>query len=381
MDWHSIFDEMDRRNIKNLLLEIKRIIKFDIGENNYFNIDLIINILKQKKIEFDENKIHIALYMLLNDFGDITRHDNWSGKTKFQVLDERHRNTTWQKTFYELNDDDKGNKKFILIADTHIGNKNMQNFKLINNIYEFAQKKKIKNIFHLGDVFEGIKCNDSTEEKMKKIDEQLNLFEKYYPKLNPDEIRTIALLGNHDITIHGAYGTDVIFVPKNNKEQLYDLRTITKDNPGFIFYQRKDISIKLNSIPIHLSHRLYLNQLHRSIKYEKIQDITEKTNETFCTYPLYLSAHLHKKLIVESADKYNNKQLFVSVPSTSLLNIEDAVAYIININSYENNHIIEITTINSTSDSEIKIGEEYIYKIENEGFDHRKIKSYNRKYC
>ena len=45
-------------------------------------------------IEFDEKKIHIALYMLLNDFGDIKRHDNWSGKTKFQVLDERHRNTT-----------------------------------------------------------------------------------------------------------------------------------------------------------------------------------------------------------------------------------------------------------------------------------------------
>lgn len=364
MDWYSIFDEMDRRNIKNLLLEIQKIIKYNIGENNYFDIDLLIYILKQKKIEFDENKIHVALYMLLNDFGNIIRYDNWSGKPKFQVLDERHENTNWQKSFYNFTDDSVGDKEFLLMADTHIGNDKMQNFKLINNIYDFALKNKIKNIFHLGDIFEGIKCSDSESEKMKKVEEQLTIFIKNYPNLNPNELRTISLLGNHDKTIHGSYGTDVIVDFKNIKQQLYDLRNITKENPGFILYPKKRMTIELNNIPINLSHRIFINELHRDIKFEIKEDIIEKTNDSLCQFPLYISGHLHKKVILESEDKYSNKQLFVGVPSTSSLNLDDAVAYVIKLyNNYQTKNI-EITILYATSNSDIKIGETCQHEID-----------------
>lgn len=362
MDWVSIFDEIKKRNVRELLLEMQSILKYDIGENNCFTIEELINILNQKQIAFSKNDLHIALYILLNDFGSIVRHDSWNAKPRFQVLDERHRETIWQKSFYDFNDDSNEDKKFLLISDTHIGNSKMQNFKLINNIYDFALKNGIKNIFHLGDVFEGIDCNDSEKEKMIKIEKQVNLFKNYYPNLEPDELRTISLLGNHDKTIYGTYGTDVLCEFDNMKPQLYDLRSVTKDNPGFIFYARKNFSLNLNNIPIHFSHRLYINNLHREVKIKKTEDITEKVGDIDCRYPLNFSGHLHNSLLYKNGG--NNEQLFVGVPSTSSLNSGNVVAYIININGDECYQYIHITIVNSTTDDKITIGDTYIYRIE-----------------
>lgn len=364
MELYNTFNEIENRNVRSLLLQIQHILQYNIGENNYFTIESLIDILKSNNIEFTKKDLYVVIYILLVNFGNIIRYDSWNLGAKFQVLDERKKDTTWQKAFYSFTDDDNKDKEFILIADTHIGNKEMHNFELINNIYDLALKKKIKNIFHLGDVFEGVKCDDTEDEKYRKLEEQLNLFMNYYPNIDPSELRTISLLGNHDKTIYGTYGTDVLVDFNNMKPQLYDLRSITKDNPGFTFYTRKMFSLKLNDIPMHFSHRLYVNKLYRTVKIQNLSDIEKNVKDAYCDYPLYFSGHLHQGLLYSCNDGWNNKQLFVNVPSTSSLNTGNVVAYIIKINRDEYSKYVNVTTISSTKDNKIYTDKTYTYKIE-----------------
>lgn len=364
MDLFKTFNEIEKRNVKNLLLEIQSILKYNIGENNYFTIEALISILKQKNIEFTKKDLHMAIHILLIDFGSIVRYDSWNLEPKFQVLDERHKDTSWQKSFYELVDDNNTeDKKFLLIADTHIGNDKMHNFKLINNVYDLAIKNGIRNTFHLGDVFDGVNCNDSKKVKQAKIEEQLKLFMDYYPNLEPSEMRTIALLGNHDKTIYGTYDTDTFVDFDNIKPQLYDLRSITKDNPGFMFYARKMFELELNDIPMHFSHRLYVNSLYRTVKIQKLEDIIRATSDIPGDFPLYFSAHLHECLLCVSKDVVGNNQLFVGVPSTSSLNMDNVVAYIVNINKDEYFKYVHVTALYSTTNDKVYLGETYTHKI------------------
>lgn len=369
MDLFKTFNEIEKRNIRDLLLKIQSILKYDIGENKFFTVESLATLLNQKKIQFTKEDLHVALYTLLNDFGDIIRQDYWEKEPTFQLLDEHYRDTNWQKSYVDLNDDNTySDKSFLLVSDTHIGNDAIHNFKLINNIYDLAIKNGIKNTFHLGDVFDGINHNDSEGEKELKINEQLELFIKYYPKCKPSEMRTIALLGNHDMKIYGKYNTSAIIDIDDIKPQLYDLRSITKDNPSFIFYPLQMFQIKLNNIPIHFSHQMYLNSLFRTIKIQKLEDITNPMNNTFGNFPLYISGHLHKGLLCVSNDKMGNDQFFVGVPSTSSLNKDNVVAYIVNIN---NDGDINVTTINSTTDDKVDFGKTYTHTI---GDNNKKFK-------
>lgn len=376
MNLYGIFDDIEKRNIENLFFEIQYIFKYEIGANNFFTMEMLEKIIKEKNIQFTKKDLYRVIYTLLIDFGSIVRYDYWNSNSKYQVLDERYINTNWQRSFYSLTDDNYEEKKFLLISDTHIGNSKINNFSLINNIYDFAIKNEIKNIFHLGDVFEGINCNDSKKDKLYKLEKQLSLFMNYYPILDPNEVKIIALLGNHDKTIYGTYRTNVLETFNNITPQLYDLRNITKDNPSFTFYARKMFSLKLNNIPIHFSHRLFVNPIYKDVKVKKLDDIIEKKGDVSCDFSLYFSGHLHQGLICTSKDFYNYNQLFVGVPSTSLVNIDNVVAYIVNIDYDNYSKYINITSLYSNINSQLSIGGTYTYKIDNNNIVKNKIKSY-----
>ena len=309
----------------NLLISVQNILLCDIDTNNYFTINELENILKMKHISYNMHDLYEVIYTLLIDYGWIVRIDNWSSEAKFKVLDRYYFDK--QNKFYEMIDDDNSDKTFLLIGDTHIGNKETQDFELINNIYEFALKNNIKNIFHLGDMFDGVRCNDLSEIKEEKVKEQINLFKSYYPKTN--NVRTISLLGNHDKSIYGTYGTDVCYDYINEKIQIYDLRNLTKYNHNVLFYAVKTFVLGLNNIPIHFSHRFYLNCLFRDMILTDLNEIDELIKKWVpCEYQVYFSAHLHKSFIYPS---YDDSVLYLGVPSTSKINRGNIVANLVNI--------------------------------------------------
>ena len=60
-------------------------------------------------------------------------------------------------------------KRFVLIADTHIGNFEVQSFDIINGVYDYCVKNNIKHVFHLGDLFDGLKPNVLGEDRIKYV--------------------------------------------------------------------------------------------------------------------------------------------------------------------------------------------------------------------
>lgn len=363
MNFFNAYEEAEKRNIVLLFRELNHVLNSDIGENNFFTIPLIEKLLKEKNIPFTKKELHDAIYIFLIHVGNVIRYDYWNSEPIFQVLDKRHEYTNYQKAFKSLEDDPLETKRFILIADTHIGNE-INNFTIINNIYDLALQKGIKNIFHLGDIFEGIKCNDSEEIKQLKIENQLKLFNTYYP--NIDEIRTISLLGNHDKSIYGTQGTDVTidYFNEKSKPQIYDLRKITFDNPNFLLYVKKMFTLYFNEIPVHLSHRFYANGLYEYIILNDFKKLDDIMKLIACDYPIYFSAHLHKSFIYENNDCYGRKIVYLGVPSTSSLNIGDCVANLIEITPERD---ISITMICSDNNCNLYLGSEYDYKVQENG--------------
>ena len=359
MNYFKIFNEIDNRDVHDLVFEVQQILNYDIGENNYFTFEILSSILKKKNIKFSYHDLDIAIKIFINDFEKVVRIDSWNLEPMYMVLDERHQQHNYQKVFYKFYDNiPHNNKKFIVISDTHIGNDDIQNFKLLHNIYDFSIKNNIRYIFHLGDIFQRVD-NFSYDERFSKAMENINTFLREYPIVNEDELKTIGLLGNHDLSIHGTFGTNVYFDSENQLEQLYNLKDLSKDNPAFLMYARRTFGIELSNVPIHFSHKLYIDSLHKNHMINSVDDILSMEEKSFCQYPVCISGHLHKGLLCNDKDFFDNDHLYIGVPSTSNLNIGNVVAYIIDLNVESDIKYVDISAIYAKEDSSIYIGETF----------------------
>lgn len=347
-----------------LMIKVISILKNYIGENHYFTKKELANLLSQQGIKFTTEKLDYIINVLLYNQGEIVRYDKWYKEPSFYVLDYRCRDSIYQKSFYNMEDDDANReKKFILIGDTHIGNEQVQDFDLIHNIYDFALKNNIKDIIHLGDLFTRINTNDSWDNKAKNVEQLINLFIKYYP--NVKEIRTLNLIGNHDETIYGSYGIDVFYDWVTALPQIFDLRLLTKVNNNMLFYPRKTFILNLNKIKIHFSHRFYINDLRQDIKLYKLDTINKLSEEILSRYSIYFSAHLHQHFIRTACDSFHRDILYVGVPSTSKLCINNVVANLITLT---NDKQIFIQMICVDQQNKPFISETYSYPLTENGF-------------
>ena len=275
------------------------------------------------------------------------------------LLDERHEQHNYQRGFYDFKDNTPNiNKKFIVISDTHIGNKDIQNFKLIHNIYDLSIKNNIKHIFHLGDIFQRVD-DVNIDERYSKAMKYIELFLNDYPNTCEDEIKTFSLLGNHDLTIHGSNGTDIFFDTNKCYEQLYNLQELSKDNPSFFVYARRTFGIDLNNIPIHFSHRLYIDSYNRDKKIKSVGELADD-DDSFCRYSICISGHLHRGILYIGNDCFGNEHLYIGVPSTSNININNVVGYIIELDV---DSMVNIKLLYSKENSSIYLGEEYNYNM------------------
>ena len=304
----------------------------------------ISNLLKE---QYSINEIELAVNYLLVDRGIIVRDDYWNKESVYRYVDyEYYHDSAVTRQYYSFNVDDNKNKKFLLISDTHIGNTELENYNMIQNIYNFSLQQGVTKCFHMGDIFSRV-VNGFW--KREDILNQFSLFEKYYP--NFDEIKTYAIIGNHDEYING-------FFEKQPIPFKHELRQLTRYVNNFYVIPRSVWKLKLSNVMFHFSHRLYLNPIMCEHKLQELYEIANGNLFYYDRYNVLVSGHLHKGFIYNNT--YDNKeQLFLGVPSATNINKNGVVGYIVSLNydNQENISHMDITLLLCDSNNKISEGE------------------------
>ena len=284
---------------------------------------------------YSKEEIKYWISILLVQDEKVVRNDYYYRENDYETVSRRQEKSPYTRHYRSFKDDNpKKDKKVLLISDTHIGNKTIQNMELINRIYEYAARKGCEYVFHEGDLFEG----------KENIDEQLNIFIKEYP----NTIKTICLLGNHDETM----------------QKYISLKQLNEYKDMFNIYELGEWETSLNNIPFHLSHRLYISWLINNQRLNCIDDIYDVEKWVSNDYKVLISGHLHHG-IVHSVNHESFDKLYLGIPSLSNININRGCAYIITIkdkkitisvlSADENLNIKEIDNINWYSEEKNKV--------------------------
>lgn len=98
--------------------------------------------------------------------------------------------------------------KIAIIGDTHLGSKYTQ-FTHLNNFYDICETEGVKDVYHAGDVTDGIKMRPGHEYELYAVstDDMLHDVVANYPKR--DGITTHFITGNHDASIYKHVGFDI----------------------------------------------------------------------------------------------------------------------------------------------------------------------------
>ena len=118
-------------------------IRFDIIDalsNGCRTINDIYSYLSKK---YSKEEIKYLINILLANEEKIVRTDNYYKDNTYSIVSKRQQKSPYTKHFIKFVDDNPTRtKKVLLISDTHIGNKQIENIDLINAIYEYALEKK-----------------------------------------------------------------------------------------------------------------------------------------------------------------------------------------------------------------------------------------------
>ncbi len=334
------------------------------------NIPTIKKILQSRNLDIDDYNLNLIIYTLLSSEKKIIKHDNWDILPEFEFLDKYYWDSSYQKSQYSLKCNTIEKRTFLLISDTHIGSEIFDS-KILHSIYDYAIKKRIRRCFHLGDLFEGnqaiskslskyytsedIKNLNSFEEELKR---QISIFMNEYPKPTEEELTTYAIIGNHDSIINR-------FLQTRDWWCACDLRKLSIYNPSFYMYPRERITTDLNNVAIHFNHRLYISGVIDDMIVNGPEDI-EKDKELLGSilsepyYEFMICGHLHRGMFYSKINDFTkNSNLYAAVPSTTKVNINNAIAYTVTI---DENKVAEITVLGCDSNYNI-------YEIESFTFE------------
>ena len=312
LDKHSYFDS----NLHSLFIE-----------KNDLTLTKIRNYLTNKKISYTEGELKYALAHLYIIDGCLVRNDFWNKETVYTYLSEpRYHASSRSKNYYSFIVDDNKTKKFLVITDTHIGNEQIEDFKLLDKVYDYGIYKGVKKCFHLGDLFTG-DITDVPLTKKEKL-KQIKRFIKYYPNPSPKEMMTYCLYGNNDLEIDSMYWHD------GYSPIFYDLRELNFFNPSFNIIPREECEIKFLNKSFAFSHHYRQNLGYPKLKITTEMDVLNKTNEFKHYHDVYFSGHLHDGFIYKSkpAKIDDTDQLFLATPATGKINLNKPVAYLITLN-------------------------------------------------
>ena len=194
-------------------------------------------------------------------------------------------------------------------------------------------------LIHCKEELYGVSGDIITKSK-EEFDRRINLFKVTYPKPLESELRTYCNMGNHDETLN-------LYLKYSNFEFECDLRKLSIYNLSFYMFPRDSISLKLNDVDIHFSHRLYMSEVETDLKINNLEDIMKK-QEVWCdillesNYDVMVSGHMHVPYIYTNPNYWKTKDnLYLGVPSTSELNKGGVVAYLVFI--YPESNCMEIS--------------------------------------
>lgn len=278
------------------------------------------------EIMFNNKMIYDVVESLLVAKGIIVRNDFINNEPEYTLLDKHLWSSSYSKSYSNLSDTDTEDKKILLISDTHIGNERIEDFKLLRNLYEYALNRKIKTCLHLGDLF------DKNINGYADFLSNINLFMNNYPTA---QIRTYAILGNHDLTYQNYFKNLSTF-------RNYDFRSLLLCRPLFYMFPCSSDIINFNNTKIHLSHRLYYDTLEPNLRISRVADLNNVDRFIYPNYnlnfqffkPSYkvnISGHLHQGFIKTT----NDNSLYIGVPSTSKINMLSSIAVILKIHYHD----------------------------------------------
>ena len=98
--------------------------------------------------------------------------------------------------------------KFAIIGDTQLGSKYAQ-ISHLKSFYELCSSEGIKDVYHTGDVTDGLKMRSGHEYELYKTsaDDMVQDVIKNYPRI--EGITTHFITGNHDASIYKQVGYDI----------------------------------------------------------------------------------------------------------------------------------------------------------------------------
>ena len=282
-------------------------------------------LLEQKYI-YTEKELMFALNSLFIERGVIVRDDFWDHEPIYTRIDKRRELSSYSKHYYSFNVDNCETKKFLLIADTHIGNEEIEDFKMLDKLYDYAIKEGVNKCFHLGDLFTG-DINGSELDVFGKL-EQINKFIDNYPRPLSTEMMTYGLLGNNDLEIDNMLWHDGF------SDIYYDLRELFFVNSSFYMIPRESWTTNFLDKSFHFGHKFHHSVMLPNLKITCVNDLLEQKKWLDWHYNVQISGHLHNGLIygAEPSDYVNREQLFLGVPSTGRQNINNSVAYLVILN-------------------------------------------------
>lgn len=351
--------EFDR--INDLVVSLEKLL---ISHLN-LTIIQIKELLDNNNLFYTIEEINLALNILMVDYGKIIRDDYWSKECIYRYVSNSYfQNSSYTRHYYSFNVDDYNDKKILLISDTHIGNPELENFKLLQNIYDYASENDINKCFHLGDIFSGTYYQKWSEEE---IEHQLDSFRSYYPKNS--EIKTYFLIGNHDEHIHGYFDYKTNYI-----KSTYDLRQLSRFMHNFYVLPRPFIDVKFSDININFSHKMFANWCNPSQKITDLEQIGQLNTSLVSRVDLLISGHLHKGFLC--SNKFEDKeQLLLGVPSATNININDVVAYVLLL-SYDNVgkvNSVDITELLCDSNFKIREGNTHKWDLKNKNKTLKKL--------
>jgi len=94
-----------------------------------------------------------------------------------------------------------------VVSDTHITS-DYEGLEQLNDLYQLLYDNNIKQVFHCGDLCDGVNVwqDQMYEQKVVGADKQLDYIVKNYPKFKG--MKTYYIAGNHDMSYFEKYGYD-----------------------------------------------------------------------------------------------------------------------------------------------------------------------------
>ena len=315
---------MDLEQCRNRL-KLCRIVRDVIIESKSITDLELKSLLEAKGILVDDEDFFGVISDLLTCEGSIQRDDYWSCGAVYSYIDSSSlRDSPYSKHHYSFTvDDNVFDKHSLHISDLHIGNSELEDFRLLDSVYDFAIGNGANKCFLTGDILQGKTNGNLSKEEMLA---QLNSFISSYPNPSFYEMATYASIGNHDETIHGYFQLRRNLV----QEAIYDLRGLNTYLPSFYVIPRESFRIDFSNVPMHFSHRLYISWLRPNVRIVGLDELDCERRWLNDYYDVLWSGHLHRGFIYTTdVPLVSGKQIiYLGVPSTSKYNLGRVVAYI-----------------------------------------------------